>query len=117
MGVNVAVQKETQRARQLEFLQITANPVDMQIVGPRGRAAVLRSVSNTIGLDGQEIVPSDDQLAQQQRAAAMAAAQQGIPGHGGMGDQAGQAQGGQGPQGGNVNGNQGPVTTIAGGPQ
>jgi hypothetical protein len=79
MGVNVAVQRETQRARQLEFLQITANPIDSQIVGPKGRAAILRSVSQTIGLNGEEIVPSDDKLEameQQQQAqqAAVAAA-------------------------------------------
>lgn len=62
MGVNVAIQRETQRARQLEFLTITANPVDTQIMGTKGRGAVLRSVSQTIGLDGEAIVPSDDQL-------------------------------------------------------
>ena len=45
LGVQVAQQRETQRARQLEFLQITANPIDMGIIGPKGRAQVLRSVS------------------------------------------------------------------------
>lgn len=63
MGVNVAVQRETQRQRQLEFLQITANPMDAQIIGIPGRAKVLRSVSNEIGLDGEGIVPPDDELA------------------------------------------------------
>ena len=38
LGVAVAQQRETQRARQLEFLQITANPIDMSIIGPKGRA-------------------------------------------------------------------------------
>lgn len=64
MGVNVAIQRETQRARQLEFLSITANPMDAQIVGTQGRAKILRSVSNTIGLDGEDIVPPEDELAQ-----------------------------------------------------
>ena len=81
LGVNVAIQKETERARQLEFLQITANPVDMQIIGPAGRAEVLRAVSNTIGLAGDKIVPSDDDIANQQRAAAAQAQAQGLPGH------------------------------------
>ena len=103
MGVNVAIQRETQRSRQLEFLQITANPVDVQIVGPKGRAAVLRSVAQTIGLDGQQVVPSDDDLEkQQQQAAAMQQA-------------AAQAQGGQAPSGGNVTQDMGPRTNIAGG--
>jgi hypothetical protein len=103
MGVNVAIQRETQRSRQLEFLQITANPVDVQIVGPKGRAAVLRSVAQTIGLDGQQVVPSDDDLEkQQQQAAAMQQA-------------AAQAQGAQAPAGGNVTRDMGPRTNIAGG--
>ena len=101
LGVNVAIQKETERSRQLEFLQITANPIDTQIMGPRGRANVLRSVSATIGLDGQLIVPTDEELAaqiQQQQMAAAAAA----------------AQGDQAPKGGDVTGDSGPRTnTVA----
>lgn len=103
MGVNVAIQRETQRARQLEFLQITANPIDAQLVGPKGRAAVLRSVAQTIGLDGEKIVPSDEELAAMQQQMAQMA-------------QAGaQAQGDQPPQGGNTTQDMGPRTRIAGG--
>ncbi len=67
-GVNVAIQRETQRQRQLEFLAHTANPTDMHIVGITGRGKVLRSVSNTIGLDGEGVVPSDDKLEKMQEA-------------------------------------------------
>lgn len=63
MGVNVAVQRETQRVRQLEFLQVTANPIDAQIIGIPGRAKILRAVSNEIGLDGEGIIPPDDEIA------------------------------------------------------
>lgn len=90
MGVNVAIQRETQRARQLEFLQITANPMDAQIIGPKGRASVLRSVAQTIGLDGEEIVPSDDDLEAQQKAQQQQQQEQ-------IAGQAAQAQGGQKP--------------------
>lgn len=114
MGVSVAVQRETQRARQLEFLQVTANPMDMQIIGPKGRAAVLRSVAQDIGLPGNEIVPSEDQIETQQKMAQMAAMAQGIPGHGGMGQNAADAQGSQ-PSA--QSGQQGPRTSIAGGSQ
>jgi hypothetical protein len=65
-GVSVAIQRETQRQRQLEFLQHTGNPIDMSIIGMKGRGAVLRSVSQTIGLDGDVIVPSDDELDKRQ---------------------------------------------------
>lgn len=113
LGVSVAVQKETQRARQLEFLQITANPIDSQIVGPKGRAAILRNVASTIGLPGEEIVPSEEQLDAMQKESQAAAEEQGIPGHGGMGEQAADAQGGQAGTG--ESGDMGPRTNISGG--
>lgn len=112
LGVNVALQKETERSRQLEFLQITANPIDLQIIGPRGRANVLRAVSSTIGLQGEDIVPSDDQLEAQQKQAAEQAAQQGAPGHMQQPPEGGQptAQGTTpGPQ---VTGDMGPRTNL-----
>lgn len=105
MGVTVAIQRETQRARQLEFLQITANPIDTAIMGPEGRAQVLRTVSEGIGMPGAEIVPSDDVLKERQQQAQQQAAA------------AAQAQGQQAPQGGNVTGDVGPRVNIAGGPQ
>jgi len=113
LGVSVAVQKETQRARQLEFLQITANPIDAQIVGPRGRAAILRNVATTIGMNGEEIVPSEEKLEAQEKQAQMMAMQAGIPGHGGMGDKAAEAQGGQAGTG--ASGDMGPRTQLSGG--
>ena len=104
MGVTVAIQRETQRSRQLEFLQITANPIDVAIMGPEGRAQVLRTVSEGIGMPGSQIVPSDDALKEkkmQEQQAMQAAAQ---------------AQGNQAPQGGNVTGDPGPRVNITGGP-
>jgi hypothetical protein len=77
-GVSVAVQRETQRQRQLEFLQHTNNPIDMGIMGNLGRGAVLRSVSQTIGLDGDKVVPSDEELEKKQKAQDEQAAQQAI---------------------------------------
>jgi hypothetical protein len=79
-GVAVAVQRETLRQRQLEFLQLTGNPIDMQIMGPKGRATVLRAVSKGIGLEGDNIVPSDDEIEAQQEMAKQLAAIQGMPG-------------------------------------
>ena len=84
-GVVVAVQRETQRSRQLEFLQATANPFDTQIMGLEGRAAVLGAVASTIGLEGQKIVPTADEMAKKkaeaeaQQAAMMQAQQAGMP--------------------------------------
>lgn len=63
-GVNVAVQRETQRARQIEFLTATANPLDAKIIGPKGRAVVLSAVADGIGIPGEQIVPDEEQLEQ-----------------------------------------------------
>jgi hypothetical protein len=81
LGVQVAQQRETQRARQLEWLQITANPIDQAIIGPKGRAQVLRSVATEIGLPGENIVPSEADLDKQQQQAQAMASQQGQVGH------------------------------------
>jgi hypothetical protein len=79
LGVNVAMQRETQRQRQLEFLQITMNPIDTQITGVRGRANVLRAVADGIGLDGEDIVPPDDEIKAQQQSGGAPGGQPGGP--------------------------------------
>lgn len=92
-GVNVAIQRDTLRQRQLEFLQITNNPTDMQIVGLKGRGAVLRSISQTIGLDGEELVPPEEQLAQLQQQQNQNQSVQALNQHVEQGIQAGVKQG------------------------
>lgn len=87
-GVTVAAQKETQRARQLEFLQLTGNPVDLQIVGLEGRAAILASVANEIGLDGDKIVKTPDEIRAQMMAAEQAQEQAMLASGGAPGQQA-----------------------------
>lgn len=61
-GVNVAIQRETMRQRQIEFAQATNNPVDQKITGLKGRAALLRAISSDIGLPGEEIVPPEEAM-------------------------------------------------------
>lgn len=73
-GVNFAVKREQDRMRQLEFLQLTGNPIDMPIIGPIGRANVLRSVASNLGLDEEKVVPSDDELQAQMMAMQMGGA-------------------------------------------
>lgn len=93
LGVRNASKREAERMRQLEALQLTGNPIDMQIIGPRGRAALLRGVLENIGLDHEKIVPTDEEVvervkqAQQQQMMMQAQAgeqQGGPPGSQGM---------------------------------
>jgi hypothetical protein len=104
-GVNVAIQRETERSRQLEFLQATANPIDAQIIGPKGRASVLRAVAGNLGLDGDDVVPSEEELKAQQQAASIQQQNQAAAGADAQGNQ----------QKSNVTGDTGPRTAIAGG--
>lgn len=71
-GVDQVIARASERQRQLEFLQITANPMDGQIVGLEGRAVLLRELAKGLGLDGEHIVPSRQELAQRMQQAQQA---------------------------------------------
>lgn len=66
-GANAILIKDTAQQRRMEFLQLTANPIDMAIIGNKGRAAVLRETAASMEMpDG--VVPDDEALAQQEQA-------------------------------------------------
>ena len=56
------VAKEQISMRRNEFLQATANQVDMQIVGLEGRAYMLREVAKSLQMDTDKIVKEPDRL-------------------------------------------------------
>jgi hypothetical protein len=112
LGSKVSAQRETERQRQLQFLQITANPIDGPIIGEIGRARLLRAISEGMGLP-DDIVPDDQTLQAQldaqkrMQAAGLAiqahAAAQGVPPQGGQqpgqGEDKKPQEGPQGPPG------------------
>lgn len=55
LGVEHALKREADKVRALEFLQITANPVDLQLVGMPARAEVLIEVAEQLGFDHRTI--------------------------------------------------------------
>ena len=61
---------ESMQLRRNEFLQVTANPIDMQITGVEGRAEVLRSVASGLDLNTDKIVPPEEDLQKNMQAAA-----------------------------------------------
>lgn len=67
-GAVSLMQLETLQLRRNEFLNITANPIDSQIVGMGGRAEVLREVARGLELDVNRIVPSRDEMDAMQQA-------------------------------------------------
>lgn len=51
--------KETAQVRRNEFLRATANSIDMQIIGVKGRAALLRESAKSLDMDVDDIVPDE----------------------------------------------------------
>lgn len=77
------VHKEQIQMRRNEFLQATANPVDLQIIGVEGRSYLLRELASSLQMDTDKIVPDvevlkfkQQQQAEQQMAMQVMAAQQ-----------------------------------------
>jgi hypothetical protein len=56
-GAVALMQMETLQLRRNEFLQATSNPIDSQIVGPEGRAEILREVAKGLEMDVNRVVP------------------------------------------------------------
>jgi hypothetical protein len=77
-GAMGMIVKEQLQARRSEFLQTTANPVDLQIVGINGRAYLLREVAESLQMDTSRLVPTPEKLEfdQQKQAAFQMATQQ-----------------------------------------
>jgi hypothetical protein len=55
MGVQAAQKAETERMRAMEMLQVTANPIDAQLLGPDGRLMLLEEVANNLGFDQRKL--------------------------------------------------------------
>ena len=72
-AINLAV-KETVNVRRIEFLNATANPVDMEIMGVEGRASILREIAKGLQMSVDDVVPSREKSGYQNRIQAMAQA-------------------------------------------
>lgn len=79
-GVVASLIKDGIQERRQQFLAATANPIDAQIMGPKGRAVLLRQLADGLDMDGEQVVPGekelDAMLAQQQQMQQMQAQQQ-----------------------------------------
>jgi hypothetical protein len=67
-GALAALVREQTQLRRQEFLQTTANDIDFQIVGIRGRAHLLREIAKGLDIDVDKIVPSDEEIEAQEQA-------------------------------------------------
>jgi phage anti-repressor protein len=73
-ATSLQVREAAQQFRN-QFLQVTANPIDMQIIGMDGRGEVLREAAKSLDMDVDKVVPPIEVLKERQ-AIAMAQQQQ-----------------------------------------
>jgi hypothetical protein len=73
-GAAAILIREAAQQKRIQFLGMTANPIDAQIIGVKGRAQVLRATAEALELP-DDVVPSDDDLEAQMKAAADAEAE------------------------------------------
>lgn len=70
-GAAAILIREAAQQRRIQFLTMTANPIDAQIINGRHRAVVLRETAASLELP-TEAVPTDEELEAQQQQAAQA---------------------------------------------
>lgn len=75
LGSSALTLKGAEQMRRNEFLQVTANPIDQEIMGVHGRAEILRVMAKDLGL-GENIIPGRQELKKQQAIKAQQAAEQ-----------------------------------------
>ena len=62
-GATQLAMKDVMNTRRVEFLNATANPVDVEILGKSGRASLLREVAKGLQMPVDEVIPSKEKLA------------------------------------------------------
>lgn len=62
-GAVELMQKETLRMRRLEFLNLTNNPIDQQLVGVEGRFHILKELARDLGLPTMDSIAISEQQA------------------------------------------------------
>jgi hypothetical protein len=75
-GAAAILIRESMQQRRLQYLTIISNPLIAQVIGNKYIVNTLRQVAEAMELPVDEMVPTDDELAQREAAAAQAAQQQ-----------------------------------------
>jgi hypothetical protein len=74
-GAAAILIKDMAQQRRMQFLGMTANPIDMAIIGNKGRASLLRETAASMELP-DDVVPDDEAMEAKEQAQAQAAEQQ-----------------------------------------
>jgi hypothetical protein len=65
-GAAMILIRESAQQRRIQFLEMTANPIDAGIITPKYRVALLRETAAAMELPVDECVPTDEALAEEQ---------------------------------------------------
>lgn len=60
-ALNAIVQEQMAQRRQA-FMQLTANPIDQEIIGLKGRATLLRQEAQDMNIPAGDVVPSEEEI-------------------------------------------------------
>jgi hypothetical protein len=58
-GATALLEKEQQAVRRIEFLQMTNNPVDIQLMGPDGRKYLIQTAGQSMDLEVDRLLPDN----------------------------------------------------------
>jgi len=75
-GIIATLLKETVQQRRNEFLQLTSNPVDIEIMGKAGRSELLRETAKVLNMDVDKLIPDAEEIKAQELEQQMMMAQQ-----------------------------------------
>ncbi len=75
-GAAAILIRESAQQRRLQFLTMTANPIDAPLLGGKHRLALLRETAAAMELPVDEVVPTDEEYDQQQATQAQAMQEQ-----------------------------------------
>jgi len=75
-GAAAILIKESAQQRRTQFLGMVGNPIDMAIIGNKGRAALLRETASAMELPVDDIVPTVDEIEEKEQQAQQAQAEQ-----------------------------------------
>lgn len=78
-GATALLAREQTQLRRAEFMGMTNNPIDLQIMGPEGRIELLRANADLLDLNTDDIVPDRDTFIANQKAQAEQGQQQQDP--------------------------------------
>lgn len=62
-GATALLHKEQEAIRRIEFMQMTNNPVDIQLMGPDGRKYLIKTAAESMDLESDRVIPDTDIMA------------------------------------------------------